>query len=527
MANEAKMIWIAEGMGRLGKSPSLGRLTALYFLKRSIDYLRERAANRGVDHALLRPGGVAATALGDAALEGGGFIKHVRKTIEEAFSGPRVADLRRVSTLLDRRFADRAHVLPTVETILQQLRDEIAAGEAEGNPDVPVLSRHRLVDACRQVSQRAGAARDSHDEAAKAAREQFKSQLAPAEEQVANFLRASPVESGSVLQRQAGLGVVAGAIFLLLLLVGQPFAAWIMLAAAPLVMFLRERRQANVNGHIPPVGVVRLAHELLQPPADALERCFKEAELAALAAWETSLADAVAVALGSQDAGDAKRLQRIETDSHTDLAAGGEALFEMVHPGYVRLGGLTLARKLVEDRLVALPTESRVPALLKVFADAPSADELLEAAAGQIGQFSWAEVIRGAFQCEHGKQMMSKHLKALETVAATVVRMKPGRDKRLSPEVYTIGLPEGEKDVVAPWIQELFPHAQITYGFDPEGIEIVYDVCNISGEQLMTYEGTKEAYNDASVVELKLMHHPRRLTAQAEYAKVASGNRGG
>jgi hypothetical protein len=438
-------------------------------------------------------------------------MEHCSRTVEEALASRDLPDLARVGGLLDRRFEDARASFELQEAVAEvSALPDRAAGDP--NPYVALLTRQAIVDACRQVADAAAAAGEVHRQEQESARAAFAAEWQRARLQLEALTVREASAAPGLLRRHWFSVVCAGALSLVLKLLALPtLAALVFLVSVPLLV-LRERRLRLADSGGLPLQTLQLVRELAAPSAAHLIRSFQAAELRAITRREGETAAALLGLLENHDAG-TERLERLEADLHELIRHAPEGPLDEIHPGLVRIGGRVLAQALTK------PSLERPHGLLLLaprLASAVGAADLMDAAEQMLGDIGWLQVSAALNGNSSWRGLLAKHMDVLASFTLTALQVKTGRDKKIAPDVYTIGLPDGEDDALAPWIRERFPKMQITQGFEDEGIEISWDICNIRSDQFTTHGSAVSAYEAVGGPELRLMHHPRRLVVHGE-----------
>ena len=117
---------------------------------------------------------------------------------------------------------------------------------------------------------------------------------------------------------------------------------------------------------------------------------------------------------------------------------------------------------------------------------------------------------------------LDQRVRGLDELSATVLREKHGIriDRTLCPRIRSVGLPLGTDDPLAQMVSTQFPGASVFTSFEPDAMELLFDVHNLPLEYLLAHELAERAYEAGSSFERRLWHLPRRLYAGMESTRL-------
>lgn len=465
------------------------------------------------------------------AHSGVAFAAQARVAIEQTLQGDEPVDLLPVAAKLDAKFL--AWQQRSMANPLPAWTD--GAGK-QGNPFLRGRLLNRRKEAVAGALAECSASQDAKCTEATAPLQDFRRVAERAGKEWASFHGAiagdsdsSPLRWAALKAAGAGSGAAA-AIWTAGLSTALTGATGAGIAALTLgAEWLRRKRTPSEDS-----PQMRVWRELVRPAADLLIRYYDAAEHAWLAGRQLSAIFEADKAFRSEvDVTDRAALLE------QALEAGDDDLFREVHATRILLGGLQAARLWVS----ALPESERDALVRNALAAIGSAsgktlaDLIEETDTAGVTALIVASVrehvtpadLNGVVQSLQATGLgaeLERRLRGLDELSGAVLREKHGIriDRTLCPRVRSVGLPLGTGDPLLALIAAQFPGAAVFTSFEPNAIEILFDVHNLPLEYLLVHELAEPAYTRSSSFERRLWHMPRKLRAGAGHAVWDIGN---
>jgi len=518
---EASFIWNARAVAKLVKGERLDRAVAIatvLFWLRDCEVDARRAV---VDHEWFRDGREAVTAVGDR-LNKPEFGDQVRAAIARADSEgmPGPDEVRRI---LERRL--RKHGADA-GTIAHEVTDRMQAAVDPANPYSHETLSRLVEERTATVRERASESSAVLEGQSNALAAELSGQCNEAERRLEGYRRAiTPTQTTAFanVRREiwaAAICAATGAVGAMLFgaTANILIVCFVTSGAAG---FLGARRwqalHAAAEGEASIERPARIVRSLYRPAWETLARHLESVAAADARRFEVEIADAI---LEQVTAGDSDgRAKALCGCLEAEMTALPEGCFVEPHPGRVELYGRALAEVVASKQMTPPVTAAMRVAFLRMRCEpaAATAEALVQVAGDVLGELVLSELVEILREAGWG-QKLTRWIDDLRAAASSVVGMQRGlrRERDLSPEVHSIGLPGGASDPCAPWMLQRFPGAAIVTGSDPEAIEFLYDISNLNAERLQTHCAGRDAYEATSKWQRYLMHFPRRRRGLVE-----------
>jgi hypothetical protein len=527
------------------KDQELDKVLAVGLLWKYLQQLQAEADSDAgqPEDPFLQPGRMAATAWGDNQLNGVPFSATVREAFGAAQSQ---ADLVRIERNLESAFTEWRRTVERNQPAAAELAGRMLSGG--GNPHRAQRRHGSALRAAAALAARADSVRQHKETEVLACCARIRQESERARQILGPLATPSSRRAG---ERNGGLRMVAVrsvvtgllALFLLYWMFSLPLrqagaggAGAALAAGGVTVWHLRRRRTVTVPARTTRTGLVQelcpsLIHETIRYYENRAHVAIAEYE----ATFERGLNTELNAALSTCSV-------LLEAEALVDLQASAagrwsgipDRHFEQVDAGALRFCG----RELVEALLLEIAPAGKVTTLASrviegfhrvhgrgfreavLSEDAERVIELWEEAARQeVGEIPLHTVLKVMLADPVRRRCLAGGLQLLMEMAASVAMRRPdvNLDGARCRHWLRIGLPQGTHDPYQQFLEDLFPRVTFYHSWNPDAVEVVYEIRNLSLDELQLYTLNKPHYEQwEPAVRAAFWHYPLPGTPAAQ-----------